>query len=118
MANPLNFTWPNLTKVKSKVSVITNHFDVYNYFALVLIADPYLDAHKQLEIKRFLDASADPRKQPPSKSDRLGPEAQESIRHLEELANEVNDTFKDVENKVEQSKKNVLRNQKAYRGLR
>lgn len=118
MANPLSFTWPNLTKVKSKVSAILNHIDVYNYVALVLIADLSSDAHKQLEIKRFLDASADPNKQPPSKSDRLGPEAQESLRHLEELTNEVNDTFKNVENKVEQSKKNVLRNQKAYRGLR
>jgi hypothetical protein len=89
-----------------------------NYFALVLITVPSSDAHKQLEIKRFLDASADPSKQPPSKSDHLGPEAQESLRHLEELANQVNDTFKDVENKVEHSKRNILRNQKAYRGLR
>lgn len=118
MANPLNFTWRNLTKMKSKVSFIINRSGVYRYFALMHIADPSSDAHKQLEIKRFLDASADPNKKPPSKSDRLGPEAQESLRHLEELANEVNDTFKNVENKVEQSKKNILRNQKAYRGLR
>ncbi|KAI8584144.1 hypothetical protein K450DRAFT_218375 [Umbelopsis ramanniana AG] len=75
------------------------------------------NAHKQLEIKKFLDASADSSKQPPSKSDHLGPEAQESLRRLEQLANEVNDSFKDAESKTEHAKKNILRNQKAYRGL-
>jgi hypothetical protein len=93
-------------------------FKILKNFTLVLIAVPSSDAHKQLEIKKFLDAANDPSKQPPSKSDHLGPEAQESIRRLEELANEVNDTFKDIEHKVEHSKKNILRNQKAYRGLR
>jgi hypothetical protein len=71
-----------------------------------------------LEIKKFLDASLEHCQKPLNAADRLGPEAQESLRRLEEMANQVNDTFKTVENKVEQAKKNILRNQKAYRGLR
>ncbi|KAI9282989.1 hypothetical protein BC943DRAFT_103960 [Umbelopsis sp. AD052] len=100
-----------------KMKAIQQHGDSIKLHMAKLDQGEVKNAHKQLEIKKFLDAANDPSKQPPSKSDHLGPEAQESIRRLEELANEVNDTFKDVEHKVEHSKKNILRNQKAYRGL-
>lgn len=77
-----------------------------------------LDVHKQHEIKKFLDAKSDPSKLESTKTDHLGPEAQETLRKLEETTMEINDTFKNAEESTEQLKKNLLRNQKAYRGLR
>lgn len=76
------------------------------------------DSHKQYEIKKFLEAKSDPAKLESTMADHLGPEAQDTLKKLEEATMKVNDKFKAAEESAEQAKKNLLRNQKAYRGLR
>jgi hypothetical protein len=71
-----------------------------------------LDAHKQQEIQNLIDAKSNSKSES-AKATHLGPEAQETLRKLEEATVNINDTFKNTE----RVKKSLLHTKKSSRGL-
>lgn len=74
-----------------------------------------LDAHKQQEIQNLIDAKSNSKSE--VKATHLGPEAQETLRKLEEATMKVNDSFKNTEQQVEHVKKSLIHTKKSSRGL-
>ncbi|KAJ2959048.1 hypothetical protein NQZ79_g5460 [Umbelopsis isabellina] len=73
------------------------------------------NAHKQQEIQNLIDAKSNSKSE--VKATHLGPEAQETLRKLEEATMKINDAFKNTENQVERVKKNIVHTKKSTRGL-
>ncbi|CAM0142906.1 unnamed protein product [Umbelopsis sp. WA50703] len=112
MKTQINLTRQLLEKVKglqSDSTSIKSHLSKLDKEAVK-------NAHKQQEIQNLIDAKSNSKSES-AKATHLGPEAQETLRKLEEATVNINDTFKNTEQQVDRVKKNLLHTRKSSRGL-